>query len=150
MAYATKFMASGALIFNEKKLLIVKPHYSEYWDIPGGIVEESESPLDACLREVKEEVGLDVKIEKLLLVQYREFNAQYNSDSLVFIFLAQEISNAIAQGISFLDAEIEESKFVEIDELHLYFSDHVLNRTIKSMEAMESNFLNYYNSSSDI
>ena len=29
----------------------------EYWDIPGGMVEEGEMPKDAAIRETKEEVN---------------------------------------------------------------------------------------------
>ena len=34
--------------------------------VPGGGIEEGESSLEAAVREVDEETGLDVKIEKLL------------------------------------------------------------------------------------
>lgn len=36
------------------------------WAFPGGLVEIGESAQDAMLREVKEEVGMDVKLEALL------------------------------------------------------------------------------------
>ena len=38
----------------------------EYWDIPGGMVEESEMPKDAAIRETKEEVNLDITIGPIL------------------------------------------------------------------------------------
>ena len=44
-----------------------KPNvYPGYWDIPGGLVEEGELPKDALIREVKEEVNLNVKVKKIL------------------------------------------------------------------------------------
>ena len=36
------------------------------WELPGGAVEPGESPEVAVLREVKEETGLDVRIDRLL------------------------------------------------------------------------------------
>ena len=38
----------------------------EYWDIPGGMVEEGETPSIAAIRETKEEVNLDVTIGPIL------------------------------------------------------------------------------------
>ena len=38
----------------------------EYWDIPGGMVEEGEMPKDAAIRETKEEVNLDITIGPIL------------------------------------------------------------------------------------
>ncbi len=40
--------------------------YPEYWDIPGGMVEDGELPKDAAIRETKEEVNLDIKIGNIL------------------------------------------------------------------------------------
>ena len=38
---------------------------------PGGMVEEGESPAVAAEREVREEVGLDVRVTRLLAVQHK-------------------------------------------------------------------------------
>lgn len=44
-----------------------KPNsYPLYWDIPGGMVEEGELPTDALVRESKEEVNLDVKVNRII------------------------------------------------------------------------------------
>ena len=36
------------------------------WDIPGGFCEPDEHPVDAVVREVREEVGLDVRVTGFL------------------------------------------------------------------------------------
>jgi ADP-ribose pyrophosphatase YjhB (NUDIX family) len=36
------------------------------WNLPGGRVEANESPWDAVIREVAEEVGLTARVERLL------------------------------------------------------------------------------------
>jgi 8-oxo-dGTP pyrophosphatase MutT (NUDIX family) len=40
------------------KVLLVKPTYKPTWQLPGGVVEASESPLTAAVREVCEETEI--------------------------------------------------------------------------------------------
>lgn len=40
--------------------------YPSYWDIPGGSVEEGETPREGALRETLEEANLKVNIEKII------------------------------------------------------------------------------------
>jgi 8-oxo-dGTP pyrophosphatase MutT (NUDIX family) len=44
-----------------------------YYSLPAGHIEANESPLRAVIREVKEEIGLDLSPEKVLFkhVQYQ-------------------------------------------------------------------------------
>ena len=66
-----KRMGAGALILNQNdEILIVKPSYKDHWSVPGGVVEENESPRVACIRETKEEIGIDLKNIKFLCVDY--------------------------------------------------------------------------------
>ncbi len=62
-------VGAGALIHKGHKILLVKrrnePNKGR-WALPGGLVELGESVEDAVRREVKEEVGLDVRLEGLL------------------------------------------------------------------------------------
>jgi 8-oxo-dGTP pyrophosphatase MutT (NUDIX family) len=51
--------------------LVVQPLGRTHWQLPGGRVEQGESPRDACCREVREEVGLDLPPGPLLGVGWR-------------------------------------------------------------------------------
>ncbi|MBI2639834.1 MAG: NUDIX domain-containing protein [Candidatus Sungbacteria bacterium] len=57
----------GSLLKNGKCLLIRrnKEPYKNYWAIPGGKVEYGEHIADAIERELKEEIGVDVKFAGL-------------------------------------------------------------------------------------
>jgi 8-oxo-dGTP diphosphatase len=62
---------AAAVIFDKhKNIFLVKSTYQRFhpWGLPGGSLEYGEHPEEAVIREVREETGLNVCIEKLLLV----------------------------------------------------------------------------------
>lgn len=65
--------AAGALLIEDKsRILLVERVYDAVWPwgLPGGIIEADESPLSACVREVREELGIDPVIEHLAAVDW--------------------------------------------------------------------------------
>jgi 8-oxo-dGTP diphosphatase len=44
------------------------------WEFPGGKIEANESKEEALKREIKEELNLDLKIERFLLTSNHEYN----------------------------------------------------------------------------
>ncbi len=67
-----KRMGSGALIRDPQgRVLLVEPTYKATWEIPGGNVERDESPRQACSRELREELGLDLPVGRLLVVEWQ-------------------------------------------------------------------------------
>jgi nucleoside triphosphatase len=78
----------GALIVNEEgRILLAKSHkWFDKYTLPGGHIEVGESMVDAVKREVKEEVGLDVDVVEMLLVQEAIFAPEfYKKKHFVFI-----------------------------------------------------------------
>jgi len=59
----------GAVVVSDSKVLLVKRGHEPakgLWSIPGGLIELGETADAATRREVKEETGVDVEIERLL------------------------------------------------------------------------------------
>ena len=78
----------GALVVSPKGevLIVQSSKWSDKHTVPGGHIELGEMAEDAIKREVKEETGLDVDVEKLLLVQqaiYPRFYCKHEH----FVFL---------------------------------------------------------------
>jgi len=62
-----------ALVFKNNEYLFLKRHIDDKydpgcWDLPGGGINFNEQPLEAVIREVKEEVGIHIKPGKVLNV----------------------------------------------------------------------------------
>ena len=109
-----KVMASGALIFDAKgRLLMLKTTYRDGWIIPGGISEDRESPTKTCLREVKEELGLKIKLGQLLCVDYKPPTLKnYSDDSVQFIFHGGSLTEKQIARITLNPDEHSEFAFV--------------------------------------
>lgn len=60
-------VVTGALVRERRVLLVHRSRhrraYPDLWDLPGGHVEPGESPLDALVRELREELGVRVVAE---------------------------------------------------------------------------------------
>lgn len=112
----TKRMGSGALLRDEAgRFLIVKPSYKSGWEIPGGIVEDNESPAAACEREILEELGINVRPGRLLCVDYNSSAADH-VESLMFIFAAPVLNADEVASITVDGEEIIEARWCEVEE----------------------------------
>lgn len=79
------FVAAGALFVDDAgRVMLVRPTYKDYWDIPGGYVEAGESPRQTCTREVREELGIDVELGQLLVADWAPHPSE--GDKLLFVF----------------------------------------------------------------
>jgi 8-oxo-dGTP pyrophosphatase MutT (NUDIX family) len=65
-------LAAGVLLFDDQdRFLLVDPTYKPGWEFPGGVVEPGEPPARAGMREVAEEIGLELDaVPRLLLVDW--------------------------------------------------------------------------------
>lgn len=58
-----KEKSCGCIIIKNKKVLLVYEKNRNFWGFPKGHIEEGENEIETALREVKEEVGIDVEID---------------------------------------------------------------------------------------
>lgn len=67
--------AVTAIIHNEAGDVLVVYSSDEFWGTPGGALDPGENPADAIVREVREELGVEVEPERVLAVY--SFNVTY-------------------------------------------------------------------------
>ena len=65
-----RLIAQGILRTDGDRIALCQLTYKKDWDLPGGIVDPGESPAHCVVREVKEELGLDVAVRSLLAVNW--------------------------------------------------------------------------------
>ncbi|HTE49023.1 MAG TPA: NUDIX hydrolase [Candidatus Paceibacterota bacterium] len=96
------------IIFDEQnRVLLVHRTDYDLWNLPGGGLEAREPPWEGVKREVKEETGFDVEVEKLL-----GFYSKRDEDNLALSFKCKIIG-----GRATLNNEADQIKFFETDKL---------------------------------
>lgn len=132
-----KRMSAGVLLFNtKKKLLVLKPSYKKEWTIPGGFVDEYESPVAAAKREVKEEIGLNIKISSCLTVDFVKYSIENEkTESLQILFLAERLSSKQLVKIKLDNKEIIDFKFTSLKDAYRLFD----SRLSKRMQNLDKN-----------
>ena len=71
VGYQTPKIDTRAAIFDGEKILLVRETNGK-WVLPGGWCEVNLSPAENVVKEVREEAGLDVVVEKIIAVQDRD------------------------------------------------------------------------------
>lgn len=62
---------AGCIILKENKVLLIKKRSNNWFELPGGTIEPTESAQQTAIRELKEEICCDVEI--LSVFQEKEF-----------------------------------------------------------------------------
>lgn len=75
----------GALVKNDAGEILLVHHHKRGWEMPQGHVDAGEGIMDAILREVNEEAGIDVSDVQLAAV----WSKVSNPTSVIFNFVAK-------------------------------------------------------------
>ena len=69
-----KIQVAAAIIKKDENIFATQRGYGEFkdgWEFPGGKVEPGETPRSALIREIREELDVEIKIEELFdVVEY--------------------------------------------------------------------------------
>ena len=132
-----KRMGAGCLFFDEQgNILLVKPTYKPGWEIPGGYVEQYESPKQCCQREIQEELGLNRKVGDLLVIDYNA-ETEVKSESLMFIFDGGTLYPSEIKSIQLCLDELSEFQFFKPGSLPVEMPDSLCNRVLSAWQQVQ-------------
>jgi 8-oxo-dGTP pyrophosphatase MutT (NUDIX family) len=99
-------------VYFEDRVLIIKNSYYRKYTIPGGYVKRGESPRMAAVRELREEVGLQVNAAKLHLKDQVATQINYKREILTFFSLELSAPTGVKQD----NREVIWAEFVPLQE----------------------------------
>ena len=77
--FNSKRLSCGVVILNpQRELLLCHVTGQSHWDLPKGGIDSGESPLEAALRETREETGLRLAADALLELGRFEYTTKKN------------------------------------------------------------------------
>ena len=115
---------AGALIIRDGKILFQRRTDNGQWGLIGGLVEMNETYEEAALREIREETGLEVKLNSFLGIFHNHDMVWSNGDAAHVI--SAMFTAEIVSGEPRIDEESFELRFFGTDELpDLFAEDHI-------------------------
>ena len=112
------YIAVKALLFHKDKFLLIKRSEKArgdyyFWEFPGGRLEFGESPDDALLREIMEEIGLQA--DSICPINTWSFFKDENTEVVGITFLCETDTNSVN-----LSKEHDEYVWITYDDLDKY------------------------------
>jgi len=116
------------------RVLAVEPTYKPQWELPGGAVENGESPWTAARREVSEELGLDWRPGRLLVMDYVPARAE-RGEGVAAVFDGGILAASVTLRLP--SAELRSHAFVAVDQLHGFLPALLVRRAIAAVMARQ-------------
>jgi len=122
--HATHYIGVGGVVINDRRELLVvcekhRRSAAPYYKLPGGALQPGEHLVDAVLREVLEETGVQARFESL--VCFRHWHGyRYGKSDIYFVCRLSPLS----QDLTMQAEEIEELLWMPVDD---YFASDLVS-----------------------
>jgi 8-oxo-dGTP diphosphatase len=141
-SFARPRVAAGVLFFDDHdRVLLVVPSYKNYRDIPGGYVEHDETPREAAIREVQEELAITPPIGRLIVADWAP--NQTEGDKLLFIFDGGVLANEYLTKIRLDPEELTGYDFHDVANIHELTIARLASRIVHGQAARQDGTTRY-------
>lgn len=129
-----KTLTCGTFITDGKCTLLGHSTGNPFWDIPKGKLEDGETPLEAAIRECKEEFDYDLKPENMVDIGRFSYNKRKNIH--LFLYIVESFPNIDDLKCNSL---IDNSNRPEIDGYRLFKNETVRHHMADSLRRLVVN-----------
>lgn len=138
--FRTPWVAADGVVVNDDGIVLIRRKYPPFqgsWALPGGGVDIGETCEDACVREVKEETGLEVRVKGLVGV-YSDPARDPRGHTVSVAYLCEVVGGRLSASDDAADA-----RFFPLDKLPDLAFDHaiVVEDARRMLESMRIRFL---------
>ncbi|MCH1868379.1 NUDIX hydrolase [Nocardioides sp. CFH 31398] len=119
------------------RVLLCRLTYKRDWDLPGGVVEVGESPQLAVVREVAEELALDLEARSLLLTDWLPPWGGWD-DALCLVFDGGVHDPSVLDRVVRQEREIRDVAFCDPAEVEERCADFTARRVRAALEALDA------------
>ena len=126
-----RLIALLALVNEKNEVLISlrknKKEYDGYWEYPGGKVEEDETLGQAIIREIKEEIDLEISKNCIAPLTFA-VDQDEGSETVLFLYICRKWEGSIT---SLLDQRVKWVKPIDLAEYQMPAPNRFLNSILR-------------------
>jgi 8-oxo-dGTP diphosphatase len=130
-----RFFTVLAVIFNEKGQVLLSKRdepqspLHNLWQFPGGGIEFGEHPKDTAIREIKEEINLDIKVlTEHPFVYHHRFTDTH--EVILFVYPAKQLSGEIDTS---KDKNTAEAKWFDPKKINFSQTVNITQKALKDI-----------------
>lgn len=133
----TKRAIGQALVRDESgRMLVCELVYKKPWDLPGGVVDPLESPADAVVRELREELGVSARVRALAAVSWLPAWRGWD-DATLFLFDVAVPPEELS-AIRLQPREIRAVHWCDPAELAQHAADYTVRVAERALSALDA------------
>lgn len=133
-----KRVAAGALFADDEgRTLLVAPTYKPHWQLPGGVAHVDEPPLAAATRAVRRELGLDITLGRMLVLDWVGPSPS-RIEGLLFVYDGGTLTSEQHQSVVLPPGELADWAWCNGGELPARLPEHMLPRIQTALRARAS------------
>lgn len=138
-----KYIGTYGLIIKENKILLIKKNGGPYdgkLDLPGGSIEFNEKIEEALIRELDEEVGIEITDYKLFDVvttniKWIHKNEELETKHIAILYIINEFKNDIKENVEITDIN-DDSMGAEYYDISKLEKEQLSNIALLALEKL--------------